>query len=912
MSTSFSSSPWAAAAAARGRSRAVEEPLRFNIAPLFFAASAFALGILFSHLRWQQPAFLITSLCLAVIVTVVAIARAPRIVVAPAMLACFFAGALCLQMEAYPPTQAMLISMADGLSLKVEGDVVRAGPVQIEETLPIYGGAPRQEYSQQVDLQLRRIEQVTAISDEMIPIDGGMRLAVYSPVSEEFNALACGTAVNVAVIPHLPQRYVDPSVWDGRAYLLQQGVGVLASTQRSKIATGPTTLDKAALLVCWLKRIQTVSSERLMLFANNQATSSHLAQMLRLTHDDAAMLTAMVTGDRTYLSHGIRAGFERTGSFHLLVVSGMHLAIVAGLILWAASILRMPRVWASLATILASFAYALFTGFGQPVQRSFWMVALFLVGRLLFRQRNALNAVGFAALCLLAFNPRSLFDAGFQMTLLAVVAIAGIAAPLAEKTFAPYLRATSDIGLVAHDPSMPPKVAQFRVSLRLLLHKFRLLVGRKTARIILVGGVHFWLRVAELLLVSLVVELIMSLPMAMYFHRITLLALPVNFLIVPFIGILLPSALLTFVAVLLAPPIAFIPAAATALLLHATVWLVRSFANLRGGDFRIPGPETLAIVCFVLLVAYAMWSVRQSWRWMATGCLALVMAGCVAVHPIQKARTALGMELEAIDVGQGDSLLLITPEGKTLLVDAGGFGGAPGAVHNFDIGEEVVSPTLWTRGIGKLDAVALTHAHGDHIGGMPAVLRNFRPAELWVGTNPSSPEYDALLNQAAQQGIAVRKHLAGDHFDFGGVRVEILSPQSDYIPGAAPANDDSLVMRVSFRESSILLEGDAERPSESRMVAGGDIASTLLKIGHHGSATSTNPDFLRAVHPKFAVISVGAHNSYGHPRMETLDKLQDAHVRTYRTDSAGATSFYLDGKEITARPLASGDDPPSR
>ncbi len=391
---------------------------------------------------------------------------------------------------------------------------------------------------------------------------------------------------------------------------------------------------------------------------------SRLPQLLKLTQEDAAMLTAMVTGDRTYLSRGIRVGFERTGSFHLLVVSGMHLAIVASLVFWATRILKMSRIWASFATIFVSLMYALFTGFGQPVQRSFWMVTLYLFGRLLFRQRNALNAVGFAALCLLAFNPRSLFDAGFQMTLLAVVAIAGLASPLAEKTFAPYLRATRDIDLLALDVSLPPKAAQFRVSLRLLLYKFSPLIGRRYARILLVGGLHFCLRVLELLLVSLVVELIMSLPMAMYFHRITLLALPVNFLIVPFIGVLLPSALLTFAAVLVAPGIAFLPATVTALLLHATVWLVRSFANLRGGDFRIPGPATFAIICFVLLVAYAIWSVRQSWRFAATGCVALALAGYIAVRPSSPQRAPNTMELEAIDVGQGDSLLLITPQEK--------------------------------------------------------------------------------------------------------------------------------------------------------------------------------------------------------------------------------------------------------
>ena len=151
------------------------------------------------------------------------------------------------------------------------------------------------------------------------------------------------------------------------------------------------------------------------------------------------MLTAMLTGDRSYLQHGARVGFERTGSFHLLVVSGMHLAIFSSIIFWLMKRMHLSRVWATLVTIACSFGYALFTGFGHPVQRAFWMVTLYLIGRLLWRERVALNVIGVVALVMLAADPRSLFDSGFQMTLLSVLAIAGIAMPFAEQTFGPYL-----------------------------------------------------------------------------------------------------------------------------------------------------------------------------------------------------------------------------------------------------------------------------------------------------------------------------------------------------------------------------------------------------------------------------------------------------------------------------------------
>jgi competence protein ComEC len=890
--------------------RAAVEPLSFATAPVFFAACLFASGEWIAHMRWQQPALILTGFALCLVVVCIAFWRGARVIVLPIACAWLCLGVLCVSIQTHADNHERLLSLSDDLRLTVEGEVMRSGTVQVVESASTHGGGTVKEHSQLVDLRLRRIEHVTADVDEMTPIEGGLRMRIYAPVDQPFPPLGCGDAVTTSLVPHEPQRYLDPGVWDGAAYLREQGINVLGSAHREKVIAELRTKRGSDEIPCRIKSIQSGLSDRWMQFADAARMPAFLPSAMHLNHEDAAMLSAMVTGDRTYLSRQVRIGFERTGTFHLLVVSGMHLAIVAGLVFWFAQRLRVPRLWATLATIAVSFAYALLTGFGQPVQRSFWMVTLFLAGRLIFRQRSPLNAIGFAALCLLAWNPRALFDAGFLMTLLSVIAIAGLAAPIAEKTFAPHLRATRDLDLLALDAALPPKIAQFRVSMRLLIEKLRPLCGKRVARLLIVTGLRFWLRVAELLLVSLVVELVMSLPMALYFHRITLLALPVNFVLVPFIGVLLPLALLTLAAIVFLPSMAFVPASLTAALLHGVERLVQTFASLRGGDLRIPGPVGLAMVLFPCLLAFAVWSIRQSRLWPLAACIALVIAAYSVVRPRTFEHHDGVLEVEAIDVGQGDSLLLITPHGKTILVDAGGFGGAPGVVHNFDVGEEVVSQALWARGLRRLDVVALTHAHGDHMGGMGAIIRNFRPAELWIGRNPPSPEYDVLLAEAKELGVGVRQHLAGEHFDFGGATVAVLSPASGYRPGAEPSNDDSLVMRFAYGKTSVLLEGDAERASEAQMLESADLGSTLLKVGHHGSSTSTSPPFLSAVAPCYAIISAGRHNSYGHPREETLQKLGDAHVLTYRTDTLGASSFLLDGKTITAHVLtAAGEDP---
>jgi competence protein ComEC len=340
--------------------------------------------------------------------------------------------------------------------------------------------------------------------------------------------------------------------------------------------------------------------------------------------------------------------------------------------------------------------------------------------------------------------------------------------------------------------------------------------------------------------------------------------------------------------------------------MHVGVRLVHLFGSTALGDFRIPGPLLWQSAAFCALLGAAIALARESLksaerRLRAGACIALALAAFAAILPRPIDRPRGAMLMEAIDVGQGDSLLLIAPDGKTLLIDGGGFGGGPRqAPQDFDIGEEVVSPALWARGIRHLDAVALTHAHSDHIGGLPAVLRNFHPNELWVGNNPHVAVYNALLAEAATLHVRVRTFRARDALRFGNTQVNVLAPFREYQPEAEPTNNDSLVLHMAYGATSVMLEGDAEAPIEQAMLAEPGLASTLLKVGHHGSITSTRPEFLARVAPQWAVISCGLHNRYGHPREEVMEALQQAHVRTYQTDTNGITCFRLDGKTVAA------------
>jgi competence protein ComEC len=861
------------------------------------------MGILAAHVHQHPTIQIVASLVILTLLALAALRTSNRTATLAVASVWIVLGVAAHDWQPAPPAQSELLAYADNLSRTVRGRVLRVHipPPQPEstdaDTTPPWEAAEDTSHQRgqpiQLDLAVDQIEQVTPDTSTMVPIAGGIRVSIYE--ADPSFAPRCGDRLEANLRLKPPDTYRTPGAFDVTTWLQGQGIAAHANASAAEIATLGSS---PATIRCRLYAAQAWASTRLVRYANS-AENQHLPRFLRLTQPDAEMLDAMLFGDRTGLTHTLRTGFERTGTFHLFVVSGLHIALVAAGLYWLLRRLRSPIWLATLGTLFGATAYAALTGFGQPAQRALTMTAVFLIARLLSRDRDALNALGAAILAMLILAPTSLFDASFQMTVLVILAIAGIAVPLAHRT---PIRNASLTRFVFARPRriFAPRAAQLLLMLELWGETLAQLLPRRVARwtrLVPATALRLLLRTAELALISLIAELVMVLPMALYFHRLPIFALPANMLILPAIALLVPFALVTFAASLVTAKLAIVPATITAMLLHGITFAINRLSGLHSADARIPAPMLqLAFAAIVAWIACT-WLVRRSRIGALAAALALPLIALSLLWPEPPLVTPNTLEITALDVGQGDSILAINPEGQTMLIDAGGPVGSHGVseiTSSFDVGEQVVAPYLWSRRLRRLDILVLTHAHTDHMGGMPAILNDLHPRELWVGIDPDSRLYRALLAEAARLRIPVHHVQAGNSRSWGSVQVAVLGPAPGYTNHSAPKNDDSVVLHLQYGKSSVLLEGDAERPSEDAMLAAGFITPvTLLKVGHHGSKTSSNPEFLAAAHPQEAVISVGRHNTFGHPREEVIERFAEAHTRLFRTDEFGLTTFLL-------------------
>ena len=905
--------------------------LEFRRAPLLAAVCWFALGELMAR-NSHLAIVLLIAIALLILLVLAALRCSPRSAIVPLAALWITVGYWSAKFEPFPPAQHALAAYADGLSRQVRGRVLRIRELAPQQDTADHdketGWWPERESDEEtaavgivsIDLQVDAVEEVTPDVAWLAPATGGVRMNVladrfHSTASQtpgqptglaSLSTLECGDLIQAPMRLKIPERYRDPGAWQYADYLLAQGIGAHANVRASKVErlgqSGTSAVppaDRAALLQCRVFAAQSWASRQVQAYVRS-TPNRMLPAALTLNKDDAGMLNAMLFGDRAALNKPQRVGFERTGSFHLFVVSGMHVALLAGLVFWLARRLRLHDWLATLLTLAITFAYAMLTGFAPPVQRALFMTAVFLLARLLSRERNVLNALGAAALAVLVWSPGALFEASFQMTFLAIIAIGGIAIPLGERSFLACARAAEHLSDKWIDIALPPPVAQFRVMLRLWSETFSRVLGSWSRHFppLLVRGI-FW--ALELALIGLAAELVMALPMAVYFHRATIFAVPTNMFSVPLVAVLAPISIVTFCASLVSPWLAMLPGAATSLLLHGITGIIGRVSAVHAADLRVPAPVWWIAALAVFAWAFCCWAVRRSKRWAWAGAVTLPLVALIILWPEPAIVTPGSLEITAVDVGQGDSIFVVAPNRATMLIDAGGPVGAVAeaaeaaeASSRFDVGEEVVSPYLWSRRFRHLDVLVLSHAHSDHMGGMAAVMRNFRPHELWVSIDPGSDAYRALLAEAADLGVSVRHFYAGDHLIWNETQISILSPEPAYANPGEPVNDDSLVMRMQYGKSSALLEGDAEAPSERAMLANGRItAVTLLKVGHHGSLTSTTQEFLNAAAPKDAIISVGKGNTFGHPRFEVIDRIAAARTKLYRTDEFGLTTFLL-------------------
>jgi competence protein ComEC len=562
--------------------------------------------------------------------------------------------------------------------------------------------------------------------------------------------------------------------------------------------------------------------------------------------DDAPMARALLVADMRGVDAGVRLRWADAGIVHMLSISGLHVAILGEavtLLLGALGVGARGRV---AGTALVLGAYVAMLGAPPPAVRSALMLAAGGVGRLLQRPTSPWAPLATGALVPLALDPRTVLDLGWQLS------VGGMAALIASGALARRL--------------LPPDWRGMRRAL------------------------------ARELLTSVVATVVTAPLVCWQLGRLSLIAPLTNLVAAPLMGLAQPALFLALGSS--AWPAAGRLFAAGA---HPLLWgldrVAAWGAAVPGGSVPVAPTLAVAVLAGVASVAFVVACVS---RWPARPALVALLAlvGCTWWPRAPGPATGAGLlELHVIDVGQGDALALRTPHGSWVVMDAGR--DWPGG----DAGARTVVPYLKRLGAERVRLFILSHAHADHVGGAAAVLMQLGADELWdgawVGTTPG---YRAMLAAARTRRTAWARVHPGLTRTVDGVEFTVLAPDSAWVARQEDANEASVVVRVRYGDVAFLLTGDAEGGEEAWLRAQGDsgLRADVLKVGHHGSRTSTTPALLEAVQPLLAVISVGRGNRYGHPNAGTLATLARAGTTVFRTDRGGTIVVRTDGHALEA------------
>ena len=867
--------------------------------PALFPVVFFAGGILLSALLIGHPAFPSRISILAIVVFSLCgwiALRRNWILPAALFAACawLWLGVLAAQLErvSAPPNLAS--------ALIESGELDSSTPLR-------WRGRLRNDpldlpWGKRYEINLEEVDYAAGVK----PVTGGLRLTYYRSETSRSDPppVRAGDRVEAFARAIPIRNFGDPGSFDFRAYLARQSIdlqGTLRNPELLAVAGHPPLT-----LSDWLARAR----GRLLHKVDDLFVSRS---------DEAALARAMLLGDRSFVDHERVIDFQKTGVYHVLVLAGLHVGALAAFFLWLGRRLRLGLFSRILLTLLVLVAYASVVEDRPPIARAVIMASVYLCARLLYRRMDLLNVAAISALVILVARPSEISDPSFLLSFAAVGTIGAVAVPCINRWSEPYRRALGNLSDVTRDPSHSPRMIQFRIEMRAaaawLSARLPRLVGPYTSALLVRlfrAAIYF----ADIALMALVLQIGMMPLLAYYFHRVTLAGLFANIPAVLLTAIAVPLGFLMLAASFISHAVAALLAKFMGLILGMLTAAVTWLAAWRIASYRVPAPPLILIAVFVALVIALSASIcgrrtraplgalqnQVSAWWPASFTAAIVATAVViATYPFGPRLSHGKLEFTTLDVGQGDSLFLAFPNGHTMLVDAGG---ELNTFHSgdmrsgIDIGEDVVSPYLWSRGLKQIDVVALTHAHEDHLGGLPAVLENFKVRELWVGRDVRSAAYWHVLEVARARGVFVRRLKQGDSFSTDGVAGTVLWPD-DPSEGQTAKNDDSLVMRLCDGTQSLLLAGDIERPSERKILSEGQTVNVnFLKVAHHGSKTSTTDAFLTAAHPAFGAISVGRDNSFGHPSPEVIERLEAAAVHVYRTDSDGAITAITDGKTL--------------
>lgn len=605
------------------------------------------------------------------------------------------------------------------------------------------------------------------------------------------------------------------------------------------------------------------------------------------------ILQAMTIGDQKAIPKDVRDQFAKTGTSHILSISGLHVGIVAAsaffllLLAFKSSEYCMLKFniikTATAAAIVPVLIYALVAGMGTPVLRSTLMTLAFLAALLIGRPKDLYNILAGAALIILIASPEALFEISFQLSFSAVLAILYGVEKLGKR----------QIPL----PSAAPRW--------------------------IAAGVN---RLYLFLLVSAAATLGTLPIIAFYFNRVSAVALIANLVAVPLLGILalIPAMMFILTSVFSAALAGFFISIAS-FFTGIAVSIIEELALLPWSSLSFIKPNALEIALFYAFMYFLIEALTTDRPkdlqdvparrplWIKTGllvCAALILAD--AAFLVLKDQYSSHLKITAIDVGQGSSALVRMPGGVNMLIDGGGFHDS-----SFDMGRAVIAPFLYAKRIRKVDIAVLTHPHPDHLQGLIHIVNAFDVREVWcAGLTADNDLYRLWEKTVAERGVKVRTLSAQSPPEVvSGVTFQFLWPLRPPPPGVQgmsyqETNDASLVIKMTYGARRFLVTGDISAAIEAFLTASGkDLKSDVLFVPHHGSLSSSSPDFLRVVSCRYAVISAGKNNVFRHPHPAVLERYRSAGAAIFRTDRDGAVSIDSDGQSLSVTPWIKKPDP---